>query len=197
MKKIEHVTEFLEWEQEVGWSGSKLSKKDRAELIRWISTICDYYQCSRQTFHYACYYLDRVSRFKFPREQLQLVTIGCMMIAFKLEEEEYPTIEDWQALTEHSYTSQEIIKIERWILDTLDWRLYLPTHSSLLQLLDQEDGVADLIDNCLKSGINVRPSLLACAALSLVHGNEKALKLIPVDRRAMLACKLQISRRTR
>lgn len=197
MKKIERVTEFLEWEQEVGWTGSKIGKQDRAKLIGWISRVCDYYQCSRQTFHYACDYLDRVSVCPIPREKLQLVTVGCMMIAFKLEEEECPSIAEWQALTENLYSVQEIAKIELLILGMLNWRLYLPTFSSLLQVLDQEESVAELIDSALKTGINVRPSLLACAALSTVLGNKKALELIPVDPKAMLSCKLQISRRKR
>ena len=60
------------------------------------------------------------------RKYLQLVGVGAMFIASKYEETFAPEVGDFVYICDHAYTKDEILRMERAIMRTLDFSLSRP-----------------------------------------------------------------------
>lgn len=94
----------------------------RGILIDWIVEVGEMYNLQAQTIYLCTNYLDRyVASHVVPRSSLQLVGVTCLQIASKYGEVSCPSGEQF------SYISvtplEEIMKMERKILDALNYRL--------------------------------------------------------------------------
>jgi len=94
----------------------------RGILIDWIVEVGEMYNLQDQTIYLCTNYLDRyVAKHIVPRSNLQLVGVTCLQIAAKFTEVHCPTGEQF------SYISvtpvEDIMRMERKIIDALDYRL--------------------------------------------------------------------------
>jgi hypothetical protein len=83
--------------------------------------------------HTAVTYLDEIlSRFVYRNGSLQLVAIGCMLIAAKYEEREehVPTLSEMSEASNGAYSVATIAQMEAGLLQKLEWRLRVasPVH---------------------------------------------------------------------
>jgi cyclin B len=60
------------------------------------------------------------------RKYLQLVGVGAMFIASKYEETFAPEVGDFVYICDHAYTKDEILRMEKAIIRTLDFSLSRP-----------------------------------------------------------------------
>ena len=71
--------------------------------------------------------------------KLQLVGITCLFITSKVEEIMSPSITHFLNCVDSSYTENEILQVEQYVLNTLEWNLSYPNPIHFLQRLSNAD----------------------------------------------------------
>ena len=100
----------------------------RAILVDWLVEVADEYKLVPETLHLAVCYLDRfLSVQPVARSKLQLVGVGCLLIASKYEEIFPQGLDDFCFITDHTYSKHELLNCEREILQALNFHLTVPT----------------------------------------------------------------------
>jgi len=137
------------------------------------------------SLHLCVNLMDRylVLRNSIQRAELQLVAITSLMIASKYEEIFSPPVRDFVYVTDSSFSLDDILEKENDILDTLDYRLSVPTcHHFLLRFLFLSSASVMVqlasrfyIDRVLQEHEHLafRPSLLSLAAVCLAINNPE------------------------
>ncbi|KAL6839182.1 hypothetical protein ACP4OV_030854 [Aristida adscensionis] len=106
----------------------ELSADMRAILMDWIISVHDRMGLMPETLYLIVYIVDRyLSMALVPRRDFQLVGIAAMLIACKYEEIWAPPIDDFLELCYDAYTRQEILRMEKKILNKMEWNLTVPT----------------------------------------------------------------------
>jgi len=104
----------------------------RTVLIDWLMEVSyssATYMCS-DVIPLAVNYLDRfLSKMGVPRSKFQLLGIVALMVASKMVDTIPPDTNMMSELTDHTYTSGNIKKMEHILLQQLDFDLYPPTPS--------------------------------------------------------------------
>lgn len=72
-----------------------------------------------------------------PRCVLQLVAVGCIFLASKQLEVHHPTVEQMVQVTANSFTQGDLLRVERILLDALEFNVMGPTAYAFLHLLTQ------------------------------------------------------------
>jgi len=73
-------------------------------------------------------YIDRaLETLTVTRSTLQLLGVSCMLLACKYEEIHSPVVDDFVYITDSTYNSKEILKMERLALSTLKFSLTVST----------------------------------------------------------------------
>lgn len=153
-----------------------INSEMRTILVDWLSDVVSEYDMQQETLHLAVSLVDRtLSRCRIDRLRLQLVGATAMMIASKYEEIYPPDLKTFVYLTDDTYAANQIIKMERVILDevnydvstaTVQWfgsrfarqqRASKATEHALQYLMDLSLLNMDLL--------NCRPSYIAAACL--------------------------------
>ena len=81
----------------------------RAILIDWIVEVNEKFKLSAQTLYQTVNLIDRyLSVLKVPRNKLQLLGVGSLMIACKYEEIYPPSFKDLVYITDRAYMEPEI-----------------------------------------------------------------------------------------
>lgn len=102
----------------------EVNKSMRHIMIDWMFEVSVEYKLSRDTLYMAVNLVDRfLSVYISPKSKLQLVGVTCLYIAAKYHELATPNIEDYVYITDHTYTGDQIIQLELYILVKLDWNL--------------------------------------------------------------------------
>jgi G2/mitotic-specific cyclin 2 len=111
--------------------------------------------------------------------KLQLVGITSMFIAAKVEEIIAPSIDDYIERADGTYTKEEMMVAERYVLKTLDWNLSYPNPVQFLRRISKADGYDVQVRTmgkyltevgCLEWRlIAAPPSLLAAASMWLAR----------------------------
>ena len=60
------------------------------------------------------------------KDKLQLVGVTAMLIASKYEEIYFPQVQDFSYITDHSYSEDDIRRMEQFMLQTIGYRLGSP-----------------------------------------------------------------------
>eukprot|EP00899_Mesostigma_viride_P000224 jgi/Mesvir1/10201/Mv18326-RA.1 len=106
----------------------------RAILVDWLVEVAEEYDLRRDTLHLSVSYIDSfLSRVPVVRAQLQLVGICCMFLAAKYEEVFPPHLADFVYITDNTYTREEVLSMEKQILQTLAFTLAHPTIVTFLK----------------------------------------------------------------
>jgi len=105
----------------------------RAILVDWLVEVGAEYKLKQQTLYLTVNYIDRfLSSMSVLRGKLQLVGAACMLVAAKFEEIYPPEIKEFVYITDDTYTTKQILRMEHLILKTLSFDLSVPTCKDFL-----------------------------------------------------------------
>eukprot|EP00771_Trimastix_marina_P002586 gnl/Trimastix_PCT/3725.p1 GENE.gnl/Trimastix_PCT/3725~~gnl/Trimastix_PCT/3725.p1 ORF type:complete len:528 (-),score=128.63 gnl/Trimastix_PCT/3725:213-1604(-) len=157
----------------------------RAILIDWLIDVAGEYQLSSETLYLAVNYLDRfLSIVPVRRTKLQLVGIASVFLASKFEEVQCPTLDQFVYICDYSFTKDQILVMERYILNGLRFGLASVTPRNFLKRFLKAacaDSATAFLAYFLTelSLMNVRfvkylPSVISASAVSLaLHTTNK------------------------
>ena len=113
---------------------SDINPTMRGILVDWLVEVAEEYKLVPDTLFLSVAYIDRcLSAHVVQRAQLQLVGVTCMLIASKYEEIYAPQVDEFCYITDNTYTRDQVLAMERQVLDTLSFELTTPTTKSFLR----------------------------------------------------------------
>jgi G2/mitotic-specific cyclin-B, other len=183
----------------------------RAILIDWLVDVHLKFKLLPESLFLTVNLIDRyLSREKVGKEKLQLVGVTCMLIASKYEEIYAPIVSDFVYITDNAYSKEEILRMERKVISTLNFDLQITSSLRFLERLQRVLSVDPLFLNLSKYFLELAlvdfamlshaPSLHAAAALYLslkmakVNKNwiEPLLATFTHDEQEVRACAKQL-----
>ncbi|ONK55438.1 uncharacterized protein A4U43_UnF3370 [Asparagus officinalis] len=109
-------------------SQTEINEKMRAILGDWLIEVHHKFELMPETLYLTFYIIDRyLSMEKVLRRELQLVGVSSMLIASKYEEIWAPQVEDFICISDRAYSQEQILAMEKSILNRLEWSLTVPT----------------------------------------------------------------------
>ena len=101
-----------------------INEKMRAILIDWLIEVHLKFKLLPETLYLTINLLDRyLSLEQVTRQKLQLLGVTSMLIACKYEEIYPPIVKDFVYITDNAYTKEEILVMERRVLEKVDFNL--------------------------------------------------------------------------
>merc|ERR1711990_77848 len=160
----------------------------REILMDWIVEVHMKFDLMPVTLYMTVQIIDRfLSKKQVSRSKLQLVGITAMFIASKFEEIYPPEVRDFVYISDKAYTGEEIIKMERAILNALKFEIVFPSvHSfgkrfaKVAHLSERTEHIAFyLIDATLQdyNMLKYSPSTIAAAGVNLAERIEKRISV--------------------
>ncbi|XP_038987720.1 cyclin-B1-1-like isoform X2 [Phoenix dactylifera] len=113
----------------------EITAKKREILAAWLIEEHLKFKLRPETLYLTFYIIDLyLSRETVLRKELQLVGISAMLIACKYEEMivEAPEVKDFICISDWAYSKEQILTMEKRILDKLEWNLTVPTPYAFL-----------------------------------------------------------------
>jgi len=111
----------------------EITNEMRATLVDWIMIVSIEYKQSPESLFLTINYLDRfLSGYRVRRADFQLVGVVCMSIAGKFEEVSCPSVHEYLYLTDNSYSKDQFLELERFILSYLNYELLAPVIPSFI-----------------------------------------------------------------
>lgn len=105
-----------------------INQKLRAVLIDWIVSVHRRFKLLSETLFLSVMIIDKyLEKRAVTRQQLQLVGVTSLFISAKYEEIYPPDLKEFVHLTDKAYTKEQVVKMEREILSTLDYNITLPS----------------------------------------------------------------------
>lgn len=157
-------------------SQGDINEKMRAILIDWLIEVHYKFDMMDETLFLTVNIIDRfLEKEVVPRKKLQLVGVTAMLLACKYEEVSVPVVEDLVIISDRAYTKGQVLEMESWILNTLEFNMSVPTpYVFMRRFLKAADSDRKLqlvsffmLELCLVEYqmLKYRPSLLAAAAV--------------------------------
>ena len=113
---------------------SDINPAMRAILVDWLVEVGLEYRLASDTLFLSVAYIDRfLSLMDVPRSKLQLVGVTAMLIASKYEEIYAPQVDEFCYITDNTYPREEVLAMEKDVLDGLDFDLTQPTTKTFLR----------------------------------------------------------------
>ncbi|KAI5121813.1 hypothetical protein M0805_009805 [Coniferiporia weirii] len=164
---------YMENQKELAW-------KMRGILMDWLIQVHSRFKLLPETLFLCVNLIDRfLSARVVSLAKLQLVGVTCMFISAKVEETIAPSVTNFIYCADSSYTEQEILQAEKYILKTLDWNLSYPCPLNFLRRISKADDYNVQVRTIGKYLIEIGclewrllaapPSLLAAAAMWLAR----------------------------
>ncbi|XP_054808081.1 cyclin-D5-1-like isoform X2 [Prosopis cineraria] len=162
-------------------SAAKWLKSARVDAIDWIFNTGAKFGFKFHTIYLSVTYFDRFLSSRSIDEgkhwAVQLLSMGCLSLAAKMEEQNVPTLSEFPG-KEYCFENKVIRKMELLILDSLGWKMGSVTPFAYLQYLfnkfslesKPEAIISSAVDHIMAivKGINLidqRPSIIASAAI--------------------------------
>ncbi|KAJ8512001.1 hypothetical protein OPV22_002435 [Ensete ventricosum] len=153
-----------------------INEQMRAILVDWLIEVHYKFELMEETLFLTVNIIDRfLARMTVARKKLQLVGVTAMLLACKYEELSVPMVEDFALITDRAYTREEILEMERLIINTLQFNMSVPTPYVFMRRFlkaAESDEKLELVtffivELCLVEYkmLKFRPSLLAAAAI--------------------------------
>eukprot|EP00884_Botryococcus_braunii_P000825 jgi/Botrbrau1/10743/Bobra.180_2s0011.2 len=122
-------------------SQADINDRMRAILVDWLVEVHLKFKLMPETLHLAVDIIDRfLERKPVTRKNLQLVGVTAMLIASKYEEIWAPELRDFIYISDKAYTREQILQMEKTMLNTLSFNLTVPTAYNFLgRLLKARD----------------------------------------------------------
>lgn len=101
----------------------------RTLLVSWMKDVMADYLFKNNTLHMAVHFVDRFlsATSEVKRERLQLIGLTALILATKMEEVYVPRVKDFALTAENYYTCEQIVEMERTMLNKLQWQTSPPT----------------------------------------------------------------------
>lgn len=83
-----------------------ITPKMREILIDWLMEVSEEFMLKRETLYMSIYYIDRYlekASYLVPKSELQLIAVGSLLLACKIEEVFIPRIYDFALATDGGY----------------------------------------------------------------------------------------------
>ncbi|KAL3230166.1 G2/mitotic-specific cyclin-4 [Nakaseomyces bracarensis] len=150
----------------------------RKTVIDWIVQVHERFQLLPETLYLTVNIIDRfLSRKTITLNRFQLVSATALLIASKYEEINCPTIKDIVYMVDDTYSREDIIEAEKYMIDALAFEVSWPGPMSFLRRISKADDYEYSIRNLAKyllettimepSLISALPSWLAAGAYFL------------------------------
>ncbi|KAL4197439.1 hypothetical protein AMTRI_Chr04g251180 [Amborella trichopoda] len=105
-----------------------INHRMRAILVDWLIEVHYKFEVLHETLFLAINLIDRyLSCQSIARKSLQLVGITGMLLACKYEEVYLPALEDFLVISDRAYTRDDVLKMEKSMLNTLQFKMSVPT----------------------------------------------------------------------
>jgi G2/mitotic-specific cyclin 3/4 len=131
--KLSPNPHYMDTQAEIQWSM-------RSVLIDWVVQVHDRFQLLPETLFLCVNLIDRFLSVKVVSiNKLQLVGATALFIAAKYEEVNCPTLNEMVFMVDSSYTGDEILKAERFMLSLLKFDLGWPGPMSFLRRISTAD----------------------------------------------------------
>ncbi|CAG9333096.1 unnamed protein product [Blepharisma stoltei] len=105
-----------------------INLKHRAVLIDWIISAHKHFKLLTETLFLTVYLIDRyLEKRAVTRQQLQLVGVTALFVSAKYEEIYPPEVKDFVNITDRAYTKDQVVKMEREMLTTLEFNITFPS----------------------------------------------------------------------
>ncbi|KAI5062914.1 hypothetical protein GOP47_0021461 [Adiantum capillus-veneris] len=106
----------------------------RGILVDWLVEVAEEYKLVPDTLYLTVSYIDRFLSTKVVnRQRLQLLGVACMLVAAKYEEICAPQVEEFCYITDNTYCKEEVLDMERQVLNQLHFELTGPTTKTFLR----------------------------------------------------------------
>ncbi|CAN8271248.1 unnamed protein product [Cochlearia groenlandica] len=106
----------------------------RSILIDWLIEVHEKFDMMNETLFLTVNLIDRfLSKQGIMRNKLQLVGLVALLLAFKYEEVYVPLVEDLVLISDNAYTRKDVLDMEKTMLRTLQFNVYLPTQYPFLK----------------------------------------------------------------
>ncbi|ERM99103.1 hypothetical protein AMTR_s00101p00131830 [Amborella trichopoda] len=123
-KKAESLSQIRDY---MG-SQVEINDKMRAILTDWLIEVHLKFELMPETLYLTMHIVDRYLSMKIvKRRDLQLVGVTAMLVACKYEEIWAPEINDFVCISDKAYSREQILAMEKDILNDLEWNLTVPT----------------------------------------------------------------------
>ena len=167
------AADYMEKQVELKW-------QMRTVLMDWIIEVHSKFRLLPETLFIATNLIDRfLSHRVVSVEKIQLVGITALFVASKYEEVMCPSIMHFLNMADGGYDVNEMLKAERYLLQTLDFDMSYPNPLHFLRRISKADGYdiqtrtvsKYLIEiGCLESRLlQFTPSMLAASAMYLAR----------------------------
>ncbi|CAG9336289.1 unnamed protein product [Blepharisma stoltei] len=158
----------------------EINQKLRAVLIDWIVSAHKRFKLLPETLFLSVTIIDKyLEKRAVTRQQLQLVGVTSLYLSSKYEEIYPPELKDFVQITDRAYTREQVVKMEKEILNTLNFNITLPTS---WRFFERYGGISDLNSQGKSVGqyllelalveyhmLKYKPSLKAVAATYMGH----------------------------
>jgi hypothetical protein len=143
-----------------------INAKMRGILADWMIDVGSTFTLLSETVFLGVRLMDMfLSRKQVSRERMQLVGIAALVIASKFEEIRSPFIEDWIWISDEAYTRDQILRMEKIMLEVLDFNMGTPTPLHFLRRFSKVS-ISALLRLCV---ITRSPHSPVAHALIYVH----------------------------
>mmetsp|Transcript_10678 Transcript_10678/g.19499 ORF Transcript_10678/g.19499 Transcript_10678/m.19499 type:complete len:385 (-) Transcript_10678:328-1482(-) len=110
-----------------------INEKMRAILVDWLVEVHLKFKLMPETLFLTVNLIDRfLNEKQVTRKNLQLVGVTAMLIASKYEEIWAPEVQDYVFISDRAYSKEQILGMEKLMLNTLKFQLTLPTTYNFL-----------------------------------------------------------------
>ncbi|CAG9465988.1 unnamed protein product [Pedinophyceae sp. YPF-701] len=121
-----------------------INEKMRAILVDWLIEVHLKFKLVPETLYLAVNLIDRFLAHKqVTRKNLQLVGVTAMLIASKYEEIWAPEVRDFVYISDKAYTRDQILQMEKVMLNALKFHLTVPTALCFLTRYLKAAGTTD------------------------------------------------------
>ncbi|XP_029029064.1 cyclin-I [Betta splendens] len=120
--------------------GADISSSQHREMILWLGEMSKLFQFLPETFALGVCVLNRLlSTVKAQRKYLKCIAFTSLVLAAKINEEDevIGSVKDLVAQSGCSFSTAEILRMERIILDKLHWDLYAATPVDFLHIVSR------------------------------------------------------------
>ena len=135
LRSLEDTTapnpDYMEAQEGLHW-------EQRGILVDWLIEVHQKFHLLPETLYLAINIIDRFLSVKVVMiDRLQLVGITAMFIAAKYEEVFSPHLGHFKYLADDTFTEEEILRAERFMLQTLDYNLSYPNPMNFLRRISK------------------------------------------------------------
>ncbi|KAL0211596.1 hypothetical protein RCL1_005222 [Eukaryota sp. TZLM3-RCL] len=112
----------------------ELTTEMRLVVVDWLCDVHERFRLNHETFFLAVNYLDRfLSKKQVAKAKFQLVALGSLFVAAKVEETFAPYIRDIISVTQCPFTHEQFLKLETVMLKTLEYEMFAPSSFTFLR----------------------------------------------------------------